>query len=79
MSFRGGRRGGDNAPEITGQKGTAKFWVKDGVLSKYQYSVQGEREFNGEERDLDRTPTVEFKDVGMTKLEIPEAAKKKLS
>ena len=79
MSFRGGRRGGDNAPEITGAKGTAKFWVKDGVLSKYQYSVQGKREFNGEERDLDRTTTVEIKDVGTTKLEVPEAAKKKLS
>jgi hypothetical protein len=34
---------------------------------------------NGEDRDVDRTTTVEFKDVGTTKLEVPEAAKKKLS
>jgi hypothetical protein len=35
--------------------------------------------FNGEDRDIDRTTTTEFKDIGTTKIEVPEAAKKKLS
>ena len=72
------RRGGD-APSVTGPKGSAKFWVKDGVLSKYEFKVQGKMDFNGNEMEIDRTTTVEVKDVGTTKLEIPEEAKKKVS
>lgn len=71
--------GGGQGPAISDTKGTAKFWVKDGVLVKYEYNVQGKisiaqanREFN-----INRTTTVEIKDVGSTKLEIPEEAKKK--
>ena len=33
----------------------------------------------GTERDVDRTSTVEIKDVGSTKVEVPEEARKKLS
>jgi hypothetical protein len=36
-------------------------------------------DFNGNEVDLDRTNTVDIKDVGTTKVEVPEGAKKKLS
>jgi hypothetical protein len=74
----GGRRGG-NAPEPKNAKGSVKFWVKDGLLAKYELKLQGTVTFNGEDRDMDRTTTVEIKDVGTTKLEVPEAAKKKLS
>ncbi len=77
MSF-GGRRGG-NAPEPKNAKGSVKFWTKDGVLSKYELKVQGTINFNGEDRDIDRTTTTEVKDVGTTKIEVPEAAKKKMS
>jgi hypothetical protein len=35
--------------------------------------------FNGEDRDIDRTTTIEFKDAGTTKIEVPEAAQKKMS
>ena len=35
--------------------------------------------FNGEDRDIDRTTTVEIKDVGTTKIDVPEAAKTKLA
>ena len=73
-----GGRGGNNAPEIAGAKGSAKFWVKDGVLTKFQYQVQGKVTFNNNERDVDRTTTVEIKDVGSTKLDVPEEAKKKI-
>ncbi|MBU6402406.1 MAG: hypothetical protein KGS61_18970 [Verrucomicrobia bacterium] len=74
----GGRRGG-NGPEISGAKGSVKFWVKDGVLSKYQTHVQGTVSFNGNDRDVDRTTTIEIQEVGTTKVEVPDEAKKKLS
>jgi len=80
MRFRrGGGGGGGEPPPISNAKGSAKFWVKDGVLSKYEFKVSGKMEFNGNEVDLDRTSTVEIKDVGATKVEVPEGAKKKLS
>jgi hypothetical protein len=76
LSFgRGGRGGGDQQPtQATEAKGTVKFWVKDGVLSKYEYSAKGKRQ----DRDVSRGATVEIKDVGSTKVEVPEEAKKKL-
>lgn len=72
-----GGRGG-NAPDISGAKGSVKFWIKDGVLAKYEVKVQGKVSTNGNDRDVDRTTTVEIKDVGTTKLEVPEDAAKKL-
>lgn len=76
LSF--GRRGG-NAMEPKNAKGSVKFWVKDGAISKYQLNLQGTMNFNGEDRDIDRTTSYQIKDVGTTKVEVPEAAKKKLS
>lgn len=78
LMFRGGR-GGQGAPTPTKASGSAKFWVKDGKLAKYEYKVSGTMNFNGEDRDIERTTTVEIKDIGSTKLDIPEDAKKKLS
>ncbi|MEO8427214.1 MAG: hypothetical protein ABI651_08900 [Verrucomicrobiota bacterium] len=60
-------------------KGSVKFWLKDGALSKYEFKVQGKVDFNGNEMDIDRATTVEVKDVGTTKVNIPAAAKKKLT
>jgi hypothetical protein len=77
MTFRM-RGGGGNGPEVSGAKGSAKFWIKDGVLTKYQYNVKGNVSFNGNDRDVDRTTTVEIKDVGSTKVSVPEEAEKKL-
>ena len=65
--------------EVSGAKGTATFWVKDGVLTKYSYHVEGKVTFNGNDRDVDRTTTIEIKDVGTTKVEVPEEASKKAS
>jgi hypothetical protein len=79
LMFRGGRAGGQNAPVPSKAAGTVKFWVKDGKLAKYEYKVSGTVNFNGEDRDIDRTTTVEIKDIGSTKVEVPEEAKKKLS
>lgn len=76
LTFR--RRGGDG-PTVTNPKGSVKFWVKDGALTKYETKVQGKVDFNGNEIDVDRATTVEIKDIGTTKLTVPEEAKKKLS
>ena len=54
-----------------------KFWAKEGVLSKYEFKLQGKMSFNGNDTDVDRTTTVEIKDVGTTKVTVPEEAKKK--
>jgi hypothetical protein len=77
LSFRG-RQGGE-APAISGAKGTAKFWVKEGVVSKVEYRLQGSINFNGQDRDVDRTTTIEIRDVGTAKVDVPEEAKKKAS
>ena len=76
---RGPRRPGADAPSPTNAKGSVKFWLKDGVLSKYQYNVQGTMEFNGNDVNINRTTAVEIKDVGATKITVPDEAKKKLS
>jgi len=71
------RRGSDAT--VSNAKGSAKFWVKDGVLTKFEFKVTGAVSFNGNDMDVDRTTTVEIKDVGTTKIDVPEDAKKKLS
>lgn len=76
MSF-GGRGGG--GANVSNAKGSAKFWVKDGVLSKYEYKLKGTITVNNNDVEIDRTTTVEIKDVGTTKIDVPEAAKKKLT
>src|SRR6185436_5636321 len=82
LSF-GGRRGGADAgnapPPPTNTSGKVKFWTKDGQLSKYEYNLKGTMSFNGNDFDIDRTTTVEIKDVGSTKVEVPADAKGKVS
>ncbi|MGA2852817.1 MAG: hypothetical protein ABSE90_01600 [Verrucomicrobiota bacterium] len=73
-----GRRGGGPAPEVTNPKGTVTFWITDGKLTKYQFHVTGSMDFGGNPMDMDRTTTVTIKDVGTTKVEVPDDAKKKL-
>jgi hypothetical protein len=73
------RRPGGDGPEISGAKGSAKFWVNEGLLSKCEYHVEGTVSFNGNDRQVNRTTTVEIKDVGTTKVSVPEDAAKKAS
>jgi len=70
---------GGEGPTISNAKGSVRFWMKDGVLTKYEFKVKGTVEFNGNSFDNDRTTTVEIKDIGTTKVDLPDAAKKKLS
>jgi hypothetical protein len=86
LTFGGGRRGGGGGgggnggpPAPTNAKGNVKFWVKDGTLTKYEVTVSGTFEFNGNSRDINRTSTTEIKDAGKTTLEIPAEATAKLS
>jgi hypothetical protein len=65
-------------PQVSEAKGSIKIWVKDGMISKIESSVSGKMTIRDQERAINRTTTVEIKDVGSTKIEIPEEAKKKL-
>jgi hypothetical protein len=71
------RRGG-GTPTIANPKGSVTFWIADGKLTKYQFHATGTVSFNGNDREVDRTTTTEIKDIGTTKIEISDAAKKKL-
>ena len=74
-------RRGNRGATPSDTKGSVKFWLKEGVLSKYQYNVQGKITVGQDKREveIDRTTTVEIKEAGTTKVNIPEDAKKKLS
>ncbi len=69
-------RGGDG-PIVSKAKGSAKFWVKDGIITKYQYKLQGTMNFGGDDIDIDRTTTVEVKDVGADKVVVPNRSQGK--
>jgi hypothetical protein len=73
-----GRRGGQ-APTVSNAKGSVKFWIKDGVITKYVLKVSGTVTRNGDDTDVDRTTTVEIKDIGTTKITVPDEAKTKMS
>jgi hypothetical protein len=78
MTF-GGRRGGQG-PQISKAEGSVKFWVKDGAITKYQTKVTGTmKNRDGDDMDVDRTTTVEIKDIGATKITVPDQAQKKMS
>jgi hypothetical protein len=75
----GGGGGGFTPPEVTDAKGSVKFWIKDGKLSRYQYKVTGKTtDRDGNPLDIDRTITVEIKDVGTTKITVPDDILKKI-
>jgi hypothetical protein len=65
-------------PGPKGVKGSARFWVKDGSLVKYQTHLTGTVTFDGNDAVLDFTRTTAIHDVGTTKMDIPAEAKKKL-
>ena len=71
----------DGAPQIdvSDAKGTIKISIKDGTLTKVEMHLTGSISFNGgDPRDVDRTTTTEFKDVGTTTIDVPDEAKAKL-
>ena len=73
-----GRGGDENGPTVSNAKGWVRFWIKHGLLTRYEYNLQGTLDFNGNDFDVNRTTTVGIKDVGSTKINPPDEAKKKL-
>ncbi len=73
------RREGQEPPRIANPKGSVKFWIQNGALSKYEINVQGKVTAGDRESDVNRTTTVEIKDAGSTQLELPAEAKQKMS
>ncbi len=75
-SFRGRRQG---APAPKNASASAIVWVKDGVIAKYELKTKSTiTTQDGEDRTMARTTTVEIKDVGTAKVEVPAEAKSKL-
>jgi hypothetical protein len=71
-------RGGGNPPTLADAKGSIKIWIKDGLLVKVESTMQGKMTVGQREIEINRTATTEIKDVGTTKIELPDEAKKKL-
>ncbi len=67
-------------PDLSRLKGSARFWVKDGVLAKFEQHIEGKMSGvrNSREVELNRTTTVAITDVGSTKVFVAAEAKKKL-
>jgi hypothetical protein len=74
LSFR--PRGGGGAPDISDARGSAKFWLANGALTKFEFHVSGKISFNGNDRDVDRDTTLAITDVGTTKVTVPDDALK---
>lgn len=80
--FRGrrGGNGGGGPPEVTDAKGSVKFWIKDGKLSRYVFKVTGKTTDRDQNPvDIDRTTTTEIKDIGKTTISVPDDVLKKIS
>jgi hypothetical protein len=69
---------GNTPPAVSDAKGSVKIWVKDGTIVKIESTLQGKVTMGTREIAMDRTVTTEIKDIGSTKIELPDEAKKKL-
>lgn len=78
MLLIGTRRREGQEPQTADTKGTIKFWLKEGTLTKYEINVQGKVTSGDRESVINRTVKIEIKDVGTTKLEVPAEAKQKM-
>jgi len=73
------QREGQEPPKTTEAKGAIKFWIQNGALTKVEIKVSGKITAGDKESTINRTTTVEIKDVGTTKIELPDEAKAKLT
>jgi len=79
LLFGSRRREGQEPTKTTDAKGSVTFWIKDGALTKFETRIQGKVTAGERELDINRTTTVEIKDVGTTKIMVPDEAKQKLT
>ncbi len=77
---RGGRGGGGgNAPAPRNASASATFWLKEGIIAKYELKTKATTSNqDGEDVTRSRTTTVEIKEVGTAKVAVPAEAKGKL-
>lgn len=71
---------GRRAAASPSAEGAVRFWLRDGMLSKYEFVVKG-KIVAGEDKqevEVSRTATVEIKEVGTATVSLPDEAKKKL-
>ena len=66
-------------PQATGAKGSVRFWIKNGILAKYEIKVQGQVTEGDRESTISRTTTVEIKNAGSTKMDVPPDARQKMT
>jgi hypothetical protein len=64
--------------DITNPTVTVKFSVREGNLTEYEVRAAGTVSRQGMNTEVTRTITVEFSNVGSTKVEVPDDAKAKL-
>ncbi len=79
LLFGARQREGQEPPKTTEAKGAVKFWIKDGALTKFEIKVSGKVIAGERESNINRTTTVELKDVGTTKMEVSDEARAKLT
>jgi len=72
------RREGEEPPKTSDAKGDIKFWIKEGALTKYEIKVQGKVAIGDRENEINRTTTVQIKDAGTTKIDVPPEALEKM-
>lgn len=71
--FGSGRRG-RGPSEVVFAKATQKYWVKDGVLVKFEQFLDASIDRGGTEQIVERTTTTTISEIGVTKHDAPEAA-----
>jgi hypothetical protein len=73
-------RHGDAPPPPKDAKGSVKFWLKDGALTKFESHFKAKVAFgpDQDEQDFEVTRTIEIEKVGTTKVEVPNEARKAL-
>ncbi|HTV63133.1 MAG TPA: hypothetical protein VMH30_11250 [Verrucomicrobiae bacterium] len=74
-------RGGNTPPPPKNAKGSVRFWLNpDGTLAKFESHLGGQMSFgpDQQEQDFEVIRTVAVRDVGTTKVAIPDGAMKAL-
>lgn len=70
---------GGMSPPVTAAKGSVRFWIKDGLLSRYELVLSSQAtEPDGKSREINSTTTVNITNVGTTKIPVPDAVIKGL-
>ena len=64
--------------EANAARGNVTLWTKEGVVTKYEIRLIGKIDLDGKEAEVMRTRTIEIKDIGTTKIDVPEKARRKL-